>query len=148
MMYSKRAIHKRSHHHSDHQAMCRGGGRGRGRGRRSLKEKFANVFSIPPANVRENDDSYELHIFAPGFEKKDFIIAVIDQQLSISVKDKMEEESWKRQEFVQKGFVRTFELNEAIDTAAIVAKYENGVLMLNLPKLEGFETNRQDIEVT
>jgi HSP20 family molecular chaperone IbpA len=38
-------------------------------------------------------------------------------------------------------------LNEKTDTAAIAATYKNGVLILSLPKLEGSETTRQEIEV-
>ena len=116
--------------------------------RHAWKENFKAAFNNPPANVLELDDKYELHLFAPGYVKSDFLIAVLDQALSISVKDKVEEEAnWKRKEYSPKGFLRQFELNEKIDKSTILAKYENGVLILNLPKLEGFETARQEIEV-
>ncbi len=116
--------------------------------KRAWRENFSASFTAPPANVRELDDKFELSLFAPGFEKSDFLIALMDQTLSISVKDKEEEkESWKRQEYMPKGFVRQFELNEKIDKAAISAEYLNGVLILSLPKLEGFETERQEITV-
>ena len=98
--------------------------------------------------MRELDDKYELYLYAPGYEKSDFIIALIDDRLSISVKEKKEEAgNWRRQEFTQREFVRQFELSEKVDKSAIEAKYENGVLILNLPKLEGHETSRQEIEI-
>ena len=116
--------------------------------RRAWKENFRAAFKSPPANVRELDDKYELYLFAPGFEKDDFLIALLDQTLSISVEIKKEDqENWKRQEYIPRGFTRQFELNEKIDKSAIAAKYENGVLILSLPKLEGFETERQEITV-
>ena len=137
-MCNRRAFYKADHYR-------RHGGHPR---KRAWKENFRKAFSKPPANVRELDDKFELYLFAPGFEKKDFLIALIDDTLSISVENKKEEqENWKRQEYQPKAFVRQFELNEKIDKSAIVAKYENGVLILSLPKLEGFETDRQEITI-
>ena len=143
-MCNRTAFNKHwNHHHADKYKSYGGHLR-----KKFWEEKFRAAFNNPPANVRELDDKYELYLFAPGYEKADFLIALIDQTLSISVKDKTEEqETWKRQEYMPKGFVRQFELNEKIDKSAIGAKYENGVLILSLPKLEGFETERQDITI-
>ena len=143
-MYNKRAFHRHwSQNQSDNFRTC-----GEHPGKKVWKEKFRAAFNHPPANVKELDDKYELHLFAPGFEKSDFLIALIDQVLSISVNDKKEDkESWNRQEHVSKGFVRQFELNEKIDKSAIQAKYEDGVLLVSLRKLEGFESNRQEIKI-
>lgn len=143
-MYNKRAFHRQmNHHRSDNSGPCNRSSR-----KHAWKEKFARAFHTPPANVREMDDKYELHLFAPGYEKSDFIIATMDQILSITVKDKNEEtENWKRLEYVPKGFVRQFELSEKIDKDAITAKYENGVLIIDLSKLEGHETSRKEIEI-
>ncbi len=143
-MCNRRAMYKnRGHHNAD---KFRGyGGHPR---KRAWKEQFKAAFNKPPANVRELDDKYELYLFAPGYEKSDFLIALIDQNLSISVEKKEEKETWKRLEYVPDSFVREFELNEKIDKSAITAKYENGVLILSLPKLEGFETARQEVTVS
>lgn len=113
-----------------------------------MNAKFNSQFNQPPVNVRETDNSYELYLFAPGYEKSDFVISLTDQVLTISVADKQKEEgNWKRQEFTPNGFSRQFELNEKTDKAAIAATYKNGVLILSLPKLEGFETSRHEIEI-
>jgi len=143
-MCNRTAFHKHWNHHQADKFRRYG----EHPGRKTRKENFRAGFSTPPANVRELDEKYELHLFAPGFVKKDFLIALIDQNLSISVDDKKEDQgTWRRQEYVPKGFVRQFELNEKIDKSAIEAKYENGVLIVSLPKLEGFETERQEVEV-
>lgn len=113
-----------------------------------MNAKMNATFNSPPVNVRETDNSYELYLFAAGYEKSDFKIALTDQTLSISVEDaKLEEGNWKRQEYTPKGFVRQFELNEKTDKSAIGATYRNGVLILSLPKLEGFETTSHEIEI-
>ncbi len=144
-MCNKAAFYKQRNHHC---ASKFKGYYGEHPRRKAWREKFRASFNIPPANVRELDDKYELYLFAPGLEKDDFTIALMDDVLTISVKEKKEaQENWKRQEYSQKGFVRQFELNEKIDKANIAAKYENGVLILSLPKSEGLETKRQEITV-
>ncbi len=142
-MYNKRAYYNSCQSNEN---------RSRGHGEHPLKkawkENMKAKFSNPPANVRELDNSYELHLFAPGFEKSDFKIGLTDGVLSISVEHKKETtENWKRQEYTPSGFVRQFELNDKINQEAIGGKYENGVLILNLPKMEGFETARHEIEI-
>lgn len=112
------------------------------------KERFRAAFGYPPVNVKENDDEYVLYVYAPGLKKEDFLIATVDNTLSISVeKDADETTKWRRQEFKHQNFKRQFELNEKVDKTTISAKYENGVLIITLPKLEGFETTRQQIEI-
>jgi len=116
--------------------------------KKAWKESFKAALNSPPANVKEADDKYELYLFAPWFEKSDFIISVTDKTLSISVERKTEEdENWKRQEYTPQRFERKFDLGEKIDVANITAKYEKGVLILTLPKSAGFETKRQEITV-
>ena len=130
--------HKAGHFHGF------GGHRGRG----AWKEHFMAKFNQPPANVQEKDDKYELQIFAPGFVKSDFVIALTDDNLSVSVEQKEQEQgNWKRKEYSPSGFTRQFALNDIIDKGAIEAKYEQGVLIVTLPKLDGFETDRQEINV-
>ena len=143
-MYNKREFHKHwNQHHSD---KCRN--IGEHPLKKVWKDHHRSSFNNPPANVQELDDKYELHLYAPGFEKSDFLIALIDQNLSISVeKIKEAQQNWKRQEYIPKGFVRQFELNEKIERSSIAAKYENGVLIISLPKGVGFETERQEIEI-
>ena len=143
-MNNRRAFYRQmNQHRSDNFSSCNGHSR-----KRAWKEKFASSFNSPPANVRELDDKYELHLFAPGLEKSDFIIAVIDQNLSISVKEPTEDQgNWKRLEHVNRGFVRQFALNDKVDTSAITAKYEKGVLIISIAKLEGYEISRKEIEI-
>ncbi|MFB0908523.1 MAG: Hsp20/alpha crystallin family protein [Spirosomataceae bacterium] len=112
------------------------------------KQNMHGALNTPPVNVRELDDKYELHLFAAGYVKSDFSIALMDQTLKISAETKeVSTDGWKRHEYAPQGFIRQFELNEKVDKTAISAAYENGVLILSLPKLEGFETERKDIVV-
>ncbi len=119
----------------------------RGKARKYWKEQFKQSMSQPPVNVLEEDGQFLLHLYAPGFNKEDFLIATIDNTLSISVDAKEDDNTWKRQEYVAKSFKRRFELSDKVDKEAISAKYENGVLIVTLPKLEGMETTRQEIQI-
>jgi HSP20 family protein len=87
-----------------------------------------------PANIKEIQDGYELEIVAPGFRKEDFKINLEKNLLTISAEKKPEKESEKhiRREYKYQSFERSFILNEKIDIEKIEAKYENGVLTLNL----------------
>lgn len=143
-MYSKQAFRKPWNHHRSHRYR----GCGSNPRKEAWKAYFRDQFSQPPANVVEMDDKYELQIFAPGFEKSDFVIAITDQNLSVSVEQQEEPQAnFRRKEYLPSGFKRQFALNEIIDKEAIEASYESGVLVVTLPKLDGFETDRQEIKV-
>ena len=74
-----------------------------------MNAKFNAAFNQPPVNVRETDNSYELFLYAAGYEKSDFVISVTDKILTIKVENKQDTEStWKRQEFKANGFTRQF----------------------------------------
>lgn len=110
-----------------------------------------DVFAFPPVNIVEKTDSYHLEVAAPGFEKADFNVKLENNLLSISAEKKNEtkDETTKvvRKEFTYKSFKRSFTLDEKIDAAAISAKYENGVLKLDLPKKEIEKAASKDITI-
>jgi HSP20 family protein len=81
-----------------------------------------------------------LEIAAPCFEKADFNVSLDGNLLTIST-EKKEEKSEStdkliRKEFSYRSFKRSFTLDEKIDMEHIIAKYENGILKLELPKKE------------
>ena len=144
-MYNKQAFHGQCNPHHARAHRSFGGPFRRG----EWKQHFSSNYNFPAANVMEMDDKYELHLIAPGYEKNDFLIAVIDNNLSVSVKKESfeSEGNWRRKEYTPRNFVRQFQLNEKIDKSDIIAKYENGILILSLPKSAGFETKREEIKV-
>ena len=145
-MCRKSFYHQKKYHHPKFGHWMAGNMGKRGRHRES------SLGNYPPVNVQELDDRYEIFLFAPGLSKEDFNIALKENFMTIAVDKKEETEIeegafWKRKEFSQRGFKRTFELNEKIDLDSIKAKYDNGILQLTLAKLEGEETIRKDIFV-
>jgi len=107
-------------------------------------------------NIREAADHYELQLAAPGWNKEDFKLSVDKNILTIGADHKEEQkeagkdenkQQWIRQEFKTRSFKRSFTLNEKVDVAAIQAHYENGILLVNLPKKEKEEVKTVAISV-
>lgn len=98
--------------------------------------------SLPAVNVKEDDNKYEIEVAAPGMKKEDFNLKVENDVLTISSERKEEKEDKKekgysRREFSYQSFQRSFTLPEGhIVTDKISAKYNDGILYIELPKRE------------
>lgn len=96
--------------------------------------------TIPAVNVKEDKDNFSVELAAPGMKKDDFDINLEHNVLTISSEKKDENEEKKdnytRREFSYQSFSRSFTLPESVNIDKIEAKYEDGVLRLNLPKLD------------
>lgn len=117
----------------------------------SLGDAIGNVWTANRAfvNVLESDEAFELHVAAPGLQKSDFKLEVKDGMLHISVaRDPQQESSreFRSKEFDFSRFHRTFKLDERINVANIAARYENGILVVTLPK-RAKETWKKQINV-
>ncbi|MBW7839944.1 MAG: Hsp20/alpha crystallin family protein [Chitinophagaceae bacterium] len=78
---------------------------------------------------------------APGKKKEDFKIELDGTALSISSEQRNESEekddNYSRREFSYQSFYRTFHLpKDVVDSEKINAKYEDGILKLEIPKRE------------
>jgi HSP20 family protein len=95
-------------------------------------------WNAPAVNISENDKEFKLHLAVPGMKKEDFKIAIEDNMLVVSAETKKENEEktdrFTRKEFSLSSFTRRFNLPENVDENHINANYENGVMLLNLPK--------------
>ena len=115
---------------------------------KSIRE---DVLHFPPANIVEKNDLYQIALAAPGMVKADFIIKLDEKILTISAEKKteaaVENEKMIRKEFGYKSFKRSFTLDEKIDATNITAKYQNGILTLELPKKEEVKNVAKEIVV-
>ena len=104
---------------------------------KSLRE---DVLQFPPVNITEKTNAYEVALSAPGLAKEDFTISLENNLLTISAEQKTENtdstDKMIRKEFSFKSFKRSFTIDEKIDEEQIGAKYENGILFMELPKKE------------
>ena len=98
--------------------------------------------TMPAINIKEDADGFMIEVAAPGMRKEDFQLNYDNGRLTISAehnneKQQNEGEKINRQEFRYGSFQRSFTIKqEIINAENIHAKYENGILYLNLPKRE------------
>jgi len=97
--------------------------------------------TVPAVNIKETEDSFGVEVAAPGLEKKDFKIQLENNLLTISSQKEIQEENqhegYSRREFSYQSFQRSFVLpKDVVNDEGIVARYENGLLQLIIPKKE------------
>ena len=101
----------------------------------NLPTNFNKLF--PAVNIKKNDKSYHLELVAPGFKKEEIKVGIENDLLVISGETKFEynekEEDFTRREFTQSNFKRAFHLPEAVNLDNIDAKFENGILTIEVP---------------
>lgn len=121
---------------------------------RLLKDDFqtSDFFgAYPPVNITETKDAYVLDLLVPGWTKEDFKINLEKNVLTVSAEKKTEQKSEDqkhiRREFSFRTFKRSFTLDETVDAEKIQAKYENGILQVQLPKKEEAQPKSKSIVV-
>jgi HSP20 family protein len=112
--------------------------------------------TAPAINVIESEKEYKVEVAAPGMTKDDFNIRVDeDNNLVISMEKKTENKEEKkdgrylRREFSYSKFQQTMILPDNVDEGKIAAKVENGVLLIEIPKLsqDQIRKNERLIEI-
>lgn len=100
-----------------------------------------NSGNVPAMNVVENENNYELEFAIPGLKKEDLQLQIdADGIMSVSMTHKESNEDKKpnyiRREFAYREFNQSYILPEDADREKISAKVDNGILSINVPKLE------------
>jgi HSP20 family protein len=107
----------------------------------SNRNYSATNTTLPSVNIKESVDDFEVEVAAPGFAKEDFKIELNRDILTISSDKEINNEIKEGQQFTQRefsyqSFSRSFTLPNIVDSEKIGAKYENGILRINIPKKE------------
>lgn len=90
-------------------------------------------------DIKENDNSYVIKADFPGVKKEDIHITLENNVLTISAEHQEEEEEKKEGRVIRKErrygkYSRSFTLNDSVRESDINAKFDNGVLTLDIPK--------------
>lgn len=92
---------------------------------------------LPPVNVLEGEKGYTIELAAPGLSRDDFEISAEDGRLVVSVKDQernTNSEKYLSQEFgFSRTFTRSWSLPSSVEASAISARYEAGILAVDIP---------------
>ena len=99
-----------------------------------------NNVSAFRTDITEKDGKYVLEADLPGFKKEDISVDIDKDCLTITAEHKSEEkeenaDSYIRRERYYGSYTRSFNV-KGIDTEAITAAYNDGVLTLTMPKKE------------
>ncbi|MES2381867.1 MAG: Hsp20/alpha crystallin family protein [Bacteroidota bacterium] len=94
----------------------------------------------PRADVTESEGNYAIHVLLPGVKKENVSVEVVKNKLVISGERKLKTENDTRKfhtvESFEGKFKRVFHLTENIDKENIDAKMEDGILSIELKKVE------------
>jgi HSP20 family protein len=96
----------------------------------------------PVSDVREDEDGLNVVVELPGMSSEDVKVSVENGILSISGEKKQETEAGDAESnyhLVERrygSFERTFRLPRSVDSDKVNAKFENGLLTIDLPKSE------------
>ncbi len=105
----------------------------------------------PRVNIVEGKDDFRLEMQAPGFDKKDLKLEMVDDTLTIrgehTEEQAKEDTRWTRREFGRAAFERRFVLPQSVKVDAIKADYVNGVLQLTIPKSEEAKPKTRTISI-
>lgn len=97
-------------------------------------------FGLLRTDVKETDEAYKLLVNLPGFKKEDVKVTLKDGYLSINAEtshdteEKDEEGTYIRKERYCGSCTRSFYVGEDILDDGITAKFDDGVLSIDVPK--------------
>ena len=101
-----------------------------------------NAGHVMKTDVKETDGTYELEVDLPGFKKDEINVKLEDGYMTISATKGLDTEKKDkhgkiiRQERYAGAMQRSFYVGEGVKTEDVKAKYEDGVLKLDIPKKE------------
>ena len=113
---------------------------------------YRNALAEFKTDITDEGDHFKITADLPGFEKENIHLDLYDDALTISAErhsdheDKDKREKYLCCERSYGAYSRTFNVT-GIDTSAIKAKYDKGVLELILPKAAKEEKSAKRLEI-
>tara|TARA_R110000744_G_C19327018_1_gene558159 strand:+ start:261 stop:719 length:459 start_codon:yes stop_codon:yes gene_type:complete len=106
--------------------------------------------SFPKVDVADYEDAVVIIAEIPSLKKNALKIEVEDKVLSISGdKHQLEDKNVKyiRKELKHSSFRRSFQLGKLLDGESITANFEDGVLRIEIPKIEPIASNKRVVDI-
>ena len=105
----------------------------------------------PVTDVREDENGLSVSVELPGLTTEDVAVSIENGILSISGEKKqetVEEDAERIEHLVERrygNFERTFRLPRGVDSDKVKAKFQNGLLNIEIPKSE--KAKKRQIEI-
>ena len=118
-------------------------------------ERQSNEIEVtykPAANVSEDENKYAIELALPGFSKEEVSIKFEEEVLTVTAGRQPKEDvkgpkyTWNEFGFKSK-YERSFQLPETVDAENISATFENGILLIALPKKEAQPSTVKEIVI-
>jgi HSP20 family protein len=107
---------------------------------------------VPPVDVYENEEKVVVTVELAGIDPEDVDVTVEDSTLTVSGKREfsreLAEENYRRVERRYGSFARSMTLPSTADAERIEARFDKGVLAVEVPKLELAKPKRIEIKAT
>lgn len=101
----------------------------------------------PSCEISEEERNYLLKVDLPGVKKENVKVEVDGDRLTIRAERKEEKEEKSKKRYLSEisygSYVRSFSLPQPIDEKKVEAKFEDGVLMVTVPKTEAASKAKQ-----
>jgi HSP20 family protein len=118
----------------------------------SQAEELMPAAWVPRVDVVEHDKEYQIDVELPGMKKDEIKVSVEDRVLSISGERKSEKEEkgkkYHRTERSYGAFMRSFTLPEDASGEKLHADFQEGILKVHIPKVEGAKTKAIEVQVS
>lgn len=111
------------------------------------------AFKSPKVDIIEKNNCYLVHAEMAGFNEKDVKVTLENGTLEISAtheennEERNEEKKYHKIERWHGSLQRAIYLGENIDENNIKASFKNGLLDINIPKLNSKESGKKQIKV-
>ncbi|MDC0069511.1 Hsp20/alpha crystallin family protein [Gammaproteobacteria bacterium] len=120
---------------------------------RPVMNNDSDTHLSPRVDVTEYDDRYEFVVELPGFSKDEVSVSVEDGHLSIEANHESDETEEKEGRVIRRerrsgSYVRKFHVGEEVDSEAVSASFENGLLKISVPLAVAEEPARRLIEIS
>src|SRR5436305_2785839 len=115
-----------------------------------LEDETKSGVWAPPVDVAEEKDKILVRVEVPGMNENDLKVSFEDGLLTVSGERQFErndDRNYHRIERTYGNFTRTFSLPRTVDANAISAQYVNGILEIEIPKLEDAKPKQIQINV-
>lgn len=106
----------------------------------------------PRVDVTEDDKAIVFHAELPGIPKESVKITVSDEKVLTIRGEKKREEKQEGQNFMRiersyGSFARSFNLPDNLNTTAVKASFDNGVLSVEIPKAEPAKPKETEVTI-
>lgn len=105
-----------------------------------FKYTFDDGFKMMKTDIKETDTAYDITLAIPGFKKEDIKISLNDNVLTVTAErndEKKEQDKYGKvimNEIYRGTMSRSFQMDDGTTPEDITAKYEDGMLKLEVAK--------------